>query len=270
MLKRFWVFFFVFSALHVSPAFCAEPAFLEITVLNSGYADAILIQSPESRNVLLDSGDVTKPDLVADFLKAKQITELDLVIISHPHKNHFGALFRVLDDVKIKEIIWNGEPNPEEPFSSLLKKIEEKKIPLRIAVAGDRLEVTKDLTFDVLSPFQKMTDNLNDNALVLKMSFHTISVLFTTDIGYAVQNNLIKKYKKKLVSDIVQIPHHGGPISEKFVDFFKAKFFILSTGPSEWAGPRETEIAKLKGEVLRTDKDGDLVFLSDGTKIWRK
>lgn len=262
--------FFIFSALFTAPAFSAEPALLEITVLDTGYADAILIQSPEGQNVLLDSGDVTKPDLVADFLKSKKIDRLDLVIISHPHKNHFGALFRVLDEVAIKEIVWNGEPKPEEPFSDLLKKIQEKKIPLRIVVAGDRLELSKNFVFDVLSPFKKMTDNLNDNALVLKMSFHKASALFTTDIGYGVQNALIKKYKKKLVSDIVQVPHHGGPISENFVKFFKADFFILSTGPSDWPAPREAEIAKLKGQVLRTDKDGTLFFQSDGNKIWQK
>lgn len=261
-------FIILFFVLFAAPGYAEKPA-LEMTMLDTGYADAFLVKSPDGKNILLDSGDVKKPDLVVDFLKQKNVSRLDLVIISHPHKNHFGALFRVLDEIQIKEIAWNGDSRQEDPFPELLEKISGKKIPVRVLKAGDRLDISKDLNFLAFHPSGEMTDNINNNALVLKMTFGKKSALFTTDIGYGIQNDLIKKYGRKLKADVVQIPHHGGPISEKFIDFFKPEFFILSTGPNEWGLPREDQVSKLKSPVLRTDRNGTIVFRSDGNKIWK-
>lgn len=264
---RFFSFLLMFAALFPSNAFSSESGSLEITFLNAGYADAAVIRSPEGRTVLLDSGDVEKPALVADFLREKGIKELDLVIISHPHKNHFGALFQVLDEVKVREIVWNGDTHQEEPFQNLLNKIQKQKILLRTVRAGDCLDISPALHFKVFHPADEMTVNINNNALVLKMIYGKASVLFMTDVGVGVQERLIKKSGKKLSSTIVQIPHHGGPLSEKFIKFFKPDFFVLSTGPNEWGLPREEQIAKLKAPVLRTDRDGNLVFQSDGKRF---
>lgn len=262
--------FFILSLLFVftSRSFAA-PAELEITALDTGYADCFVIQSPDGKNILLDSGDTEKPDLPADFLKQKGISRLDLIILSHPHKNHFGAMFRVLKEIEVREIVWNGDTHQEDPFSSLLALIKEKKIPLRALKAGDKLKISGDLEFTVFHPAGDMTENINNNALVLRMVYGKTSALFTTDVGYGVQNDLIKKYGKKLVSDIVQVPHHGGPVSEKFIKFFKPDFFVLSTGPNEWGQPREDQMTRLQSPVLRTDKDGNIIFRSDGKKIQR-
>ena len=242
---------------------------VEITFLDTGYADAILINAPGGRNVLLDGGDVKKPELVAEFLKTKKTGSLEMIILSHPHKNHFGALFRVLDEINIREIVWNGEPNQEEPFPDFLKKIKEKNIPLRVVRAGEILKITENLTFTVFHPSGEFHSNINNNSLVLKMEHGKTSVLFTTDIGTLVQDDLIEKFGENLTADLVQIPHHGGPISQKFTDFFKPDFFALSTGPNEWDLNFESHIAKLQSPVIRTDKMGNLVFYSDGKKIRR-
>ncbi len=263
------LFLFLILTTVFSGVSFAAPAELEITALDTGYADCFLVQSPDGKNILLDSGDTEKPDLVADFLKQKGITNLDLIILSHPHKNHFGAMFRVLKETQVREIVWNGDTHQEDPFASLLALIEEKKIPLRALKAGDKLKISGDLEFTVFHPDGDMTENINNNALVLRMAYGKTSVLFTTDVGYGVQDALIKEYGKKLTSDIVQVPHHGGPVSEKFTKFFKPVFFVLSTGPNEWGQPREDQMAKLQSPVLRTDKDGNIVFRSDGKKIQR-
>ncbi len=266
MLRRLSALFFFLLLLPCQAS--AEEASLEITFLNSGYADAIFISAP-GKNILLDSGDVTKPALVAEFLKTKGVTSLDLVILSHPHKNHFGALFQVLEEIKIKEIVWNGDKNQEEPFSKLLEKIREKKIPLRAVKADDRLTLSETLSFTVFHPDGEMSENINHNALVLKMDYGKTAALFTTDVGIAGQNKLIQKYGEKLSASLVQIPHHGGPISDEFIAFFKPEFFALSTGPNDWLLPHEEDVALLRAPVYRTDKHGNLIFQSDGEKIWQ-
>ncbi len=259
---------FVFLFLILLPLPSAHAEDLEITFLNAGYADAVLIRVPDGRHILFDAGDVGAPDLVADFLKSRGVKRLEFLILSHPNKNHFGAMFRVVEEVEIGGILWNGETDQEEPFADLLKKIEQKKLTMRVMREGSLLEFGG-VSISVLHPTTKLGSNVNDNSLALQLKHGDVRILLTGDIGYGVQNRLIKKYGKKLRSELVQIPHHGGPISEKFIDFFKPDFFVLSTGPNEWGQPREAEVAKLKSPVLRTDRHGTLAFRSDGKKISR-
>lgn len=267
MLKRFFVLPILFLLAPVCGS-AAVDELLKVTFLDAGYADAILIEPPGGRKILLDGGDVKKPDLVFEFLKSREIDTLDLVIISHPHKNHFGALFRVLEEVRIREIVWNGGPKQEPPFEDLMDRIREKKIPVRTLKAGDRLSAGS-LRFDIFHPGETLEDNINANSLVLKLIYENVSLLFTTDITPGVQDNLIRKFGKELAADLVQIPHHGGPLTQTFIEFFKPQFFALSTGPNEWMLPLERQVAALQGEVFRTDRHGNLIFESDGKKIWR-
>ncbi len=267
MLKRFLFLTILFCWGPVCGSAAADEL-LRVTFLDAGYADAILIESPGGRKILLDGGDVEKPDLVFEFLKGQAFDALDLVIISHPHKNHFGALFRVLEEVRIGEIVWNGGPQQEAPFEDLMNRIREKKIPVRVLKAGDRLNVGP-LRFDVFHPGKTMEDNINANSLVLKLIYEDVALLFTTDITPGVQDSLIRKFGKKLAADLVQIPHHGGPLTQTFIEFFKPQFFALSTGPNEWMLPIERQVAALQAEVFRTDRHGRLIFESDGRKIWR-
>ena len=68
-------------------------------------------------------------------------------------------------------------------------------------------------------------------------------------------------------AQVVQIPHHGGKISEEFRDSFQNKIFIVSTGENDWGFPWPGELEKLKGRIYRTDKVGTVVVQTDGREV---
>ena len=67
--------------------------------------------------------------------------------------------------------------------------------------------------------------------------------------------------------DCIKMPHHGGPLSDDFLQTFIDKIFVISTGSNGWGWPREEDLKKLKGEVYRTDDHGTVVLESDGHMI---
>ncbi len=245
----------------------AEPSPLRIHFLNVGYADSILVELPDGRIVLIDGGDLDDGARLSDYLKAHRVRNIDALIITHPHVNHFGGLFAILEEIPIQRVFVNGDTRVEEPYFELLELIELRDVPIRTLKQGDQIEnLPEEVQLSVLHP-RTFTEDANNNSLVLKLSYGNTSFLLTADIGPTVQEDLIKQDAERLAADVIQIPHHGGPISTAFSEAFSDVTFLISTGKNEWALPRADELNKLKGDILRTDRDGTILLESDGQNV---
>lgn len=264
-LKRnfFLLFILVYgwsAALHAS----AEPPLSEITFIRTGFADAVLIGTEDGNYMLVDAGDVRRPKLVAAYLEERGIRSLERVILTHPHKNHFGGLSEILNQIEVKSVFWNGEKDQENPFPKVIEKIQSMEIPFVVLKAGERLQLSPRMQAEVLHPGADMSFGVNGNSLVLRIQDGEASALLMADIETEVQDLLIERHGDTLQADLVQIPHHGGPLSDLFIRFFRPRFFALSTGPSFYGPPYEDQLARLQGKLLRTDTGAHLHFYSDG------
>jgi len=107
------------------------PAAAEATVLDVGQGNAVLVRTPE-RHALLFDGGPAGCDL-ADKLRALGVKRLDLVVISHPHADHFAGLFEALDQVEVGVLADHVRvvPAPRELLGSETKSEEQG------AVAGE-------------------------------------------------------------------------------------------------------------------------------------
>ena len=70
-----------------------------------------------------------------------------------------------------------------------------------------------------------------------------------------------------IAADCIQIPHHGGKLSDNFIELAGEKVLIMSTGENKYGKPFEKEIAKIKGQVYRTDRHGTIVVESNGYNL---
>jgi len=231
-------------------------------------ADCHLIQFPDGRNVLIDIADAADAGSVAiPFLKSHNVTALDLVVISHFHKDHYGRLKDLIEaGIKVGRVAGNM-PAPdasgcdaEMPWGfdrahaeATLQFLREHKIPYFRPKAGDRLlEVPLDdgqvVTLDVVclydganTPVGK-TDT-NDTSIIVKLSHGTTRALFTGDLNNAL-GTWLAHGPFDVTADLLKVPHHGteGVAPNEFFARVNPKAALVPSPRTLWLSDRSKRI----------------------------
>lgn len=92
------------------------PDQVEVRVLDVGQGSAVLVRTPGHRALLFDGGP-TGCDL-ARQLHILGVRKLDLVVISHPHADHFAGLLEAIDGLEVGTIIDQTAVVPRAPPGS--------------------------------------------------------------------------------------------------------------------------------------------------------
>jgi len=238
---------------------------LRILFLDVGYGDAMIIQKG-ARSVLIDGGYpvYTKQLLIA--LEKMKIAHLDAAILTHPHPDHIGGLYGVLSSGFPVDKVFGVYPlkSPHNPsgFKSFIKTREKNYVQCQ---RGDVLKFDRDFEFHVLHP-DKVTDNLNDSSMVLKLSDPHGNILLGADIGPSVQRELASLFGKALRSRILKCPYHGGPADHSFVSVVNPDKVVVQVGINPYSNPVSETIKKYRqagAVVMRTDYEGSLLMQID-------
>lgn len=242
----------------------AQEVRLRIHFIDVGYGDAILIQFPDSRTMMIDSGEKHHTLRLINYLQSLDIQKIDQAVITHPHKNHFEGFFDILKSIPIDQLFINGDKNSEEGYEELLELFRDRQIPIKNISRGMMLnDFSGPVQIEVLHP-KNLSNNPNGNSIVLWLKFQEFSILLMADIGLEEQDQLIDLNQELSQVNSITVPHHGGPLSDKFIRFFTEKNFIISTGTNPWNLPHERDLQKLQGTIYRTDHQGTIVLESDG------
>jgi len=240
--------------------------------LDVGEGDSILIQMPDNNNILIDTGSLSAGYVVKKYLETKNIFHLEYIIITHMHPDHVGGIFNILPQIKTNFIYYNGyRPNNNHFYFELLNLAKKLNIPLKILKAGNQLFFGK-VRLDALSPKQLLTENLNGDSIVLKISFGQVSFLLAGDLNINGEKRLMKM-KHNLRSDVLKVSHHGAEDSnsEEFIDEVMPKIAVLSVGENNRYGHPSKEIIerfKIKEVSLyRTDFDGTVIIQTNGNTL---
>ncbi|MDI3310473.1 MAG: DNA internalization-related competence protein ComEC/Rec2, partial [Thermoanaerobacterium sp.] len=254
------------------------PKNLEITFLDVGQGDSTFLRAPDGKNILIDGGgrpeyssssfDVGQ-DILMPFLLYKNATSLDAVFISHADYDHIGGILSILNDVDVKRIFIGKQVEDSENFKKLMDIARKKQIPVFQLSKGDAVEISG-IKYEVLSPGSDVIaeNPINNNALVFKMIYKNVSILFTGDIEKEAENELLDD---NISSDILKVPHHGSNTSSQkdFVDKVNPKISVIMVGKNNYGQP-DGEVVKYlesKSQLFRTDKDGAIIVETNGTFI---
>lgn len=212
-------------------------------------ADGHLIRFPDGWTVLVDVGN--NDGRVTDFLTSRNVTRLDAVLITHPHKDHYGGLEQLLQSgISIGTLYANRPPrktcDAEKPwgcdyehFEGMLARVERAKIPLKPVVEsvmhendGARLEI-----LHAHDPAKSTIGDttINDMSVVMKLSYGDTSALFTGDLDVKVGTWLAKN-DKRLKADILKVPHHGAESAapNEFLDLVDAELALVPVPLEIW------------------------------------
>lgn len=251
---------------------------LEVTFLDVGQGDAIYIRTPHKQHILIDGGgDSVYWQLrgrnvglytVVPFLKFKGVEQLDLVILSHPHEDHLHGLLAVLQEIPINLIIDSGQIHTTNTYLEYMKIIEQKEIPYKVVKAGDYLILRGGIRLSVWHPAEYISgtsSDINNNSLVINLSYQGKDVLFTGDVDIEGQRDICDgDYIKRV--DILKVPHHGSKAAllPKFYQILSPKYAVISVGSNSFGHPAPAVTKTLKtrqaAEIWRTDHDGAISF----------
>ncbi|MCK4881525.1 MAG: MBL fold metallo-hydrolase [Candidatus Omnitrophica bacterium] len=247
----------------------ASDGLMTIHFVDVGYGDAIFIELPDGENVLIDAGQSEHAGCLIKYLDARNIESLETVILTHPHEDHFGGLASLIEKRSVGTFYINGDAErAQEGYDDLIRTIEGRRVSTTVLEEGDELVLGgKEVRFLVLHP-SALDGTANENALVFLIVFKEISILLTSDIQAAQQDELLRCYPQIQSANVIQVPHHGGIITDQFAEAFgNDPVFIVSTGANEYGKPLVEQLDKLKGKVYRTDLHGSVVLQSDGHQI---
>ena len=233
-----------------------EPA---VYFLDVGQGDSQLVVLGEVK-VLIDGGEDQKVLGELESILSDTDKYIDLVILSHANIDHYGGLLEAAKRYQIGAFVFNGKGNSNISFAELRNILKENEVPEVVLVAGDRISY-QGYYFSVLSPNADEVKVINDNeaSLVVLLTAGSKKVLFTGDIGKAMERQLVKD--NQLRADILKIAHHGSrnSSSREFITEVNPKISVIEVGRNSYGHP-SGEVIKLLAAVgstiYRTDKDG--------------
>lgn len=246
--------------------------FLEVIFFDVGQGDVIFIENPQRNQILIDGG---PSSLILEKLGQSlpfYDRSLDLIILTHPEKDHLVGLIEVLKRYRVENILWTGVIRDTPEYKEWIRLIKNEKTKIKIAQADQKIKASNAI-MKILYPFENLEgqefENTNDTSIVAKLIFNQNSFLFTGDLSKSGERKLIEK-KVDIDSDVLKVGHHGSKTSsgEEFIKEVSPEIAIIQVGrdnPYHHPHSEVLETSEKYGiKILRTDKDGDIKIISDG------
>lgn len=240
---------------------------MSVFFFDVGRANAILIRC-DGYNIMVDSGREKAQYSSLNYLTLLGVEKLDLLILTHPDKDHIGNMSEVVRSIKTERFVTcqNGDYELTETYSELLKALVEENVEVEYAQSGDTFSFGN-LSLNVISP-GKVYNTTNNNSVALKAAYGDFSLMLTGDIPQEAEADILNN-SQNISSDVICIAHHGSGYSTTD-DFLKAvspKTAIISVEENDYL-PSDKVLKRLVDfgcDIYRTDECGTVVVLYDGS-----
>lgn len=230
---------------------------LEAHFINVGQGDSILVMMPNGKNMLVDGGPRESGPKIVDYLRKHKITELDLVISTHPDADHIGGLIDVLQYVRVNKILDSGKLHTTETYREYLQLIRSLQIPIEIAREGQMINLDKKVNIEIMNSNHAEQEN-NEASIVLKMTLGKIDYLLAADAEEKSELDMLASHS--LDSEIIKIAHHGSITSstDLFLNKVNPEVAILSFGKENPYGhPHKEVVDRLKENDIKLYSTAD-------------
>lgn len=247
---------------------------MTVAFLDVGQGDAIFIESPTGKQILIDAGPNKK--VLRELAEQMPFYDrtIDILIASHPDADHIGGFPAVFDAYEIGEYLNSGVVCETALCSELDIDIEKEGIQKEILTRGQVIDLGDGVYLEILFPDRDATNfETNVASLVIKLVYGDTSFLLTGDSPQEIEDYLVSLNSFNLDVDVLKLGHHGSKTSssEFFIGYTSPEFVVISVGKDNRYGHPHQEVLdlleKFEVNILRTDEDGTIVIRSDGKKI---
>ncbi|MEH7093788.1 DNA internalization-related competence protein ComEC/Rec2 [Neobacillus vireti] len=280
--KKVHIFVILVMLLSIQPCWNWLNPYGEVTMIDVGQGDSIFIHFPHGRgDYLIDTGgsmnfveerwkQQARPfevgrDVVVPFLKAKGITKIDKLILTHGDMDHIGGANSILAELKVKQILMPSVTEPSETEQHITKEAVKHGIPVIKVSSGDNWHQGEN-NFYILSPKKNFTGERNRGSVAFVAKMGGLSWFFGGDLDQEGEEAIIRQYPH-LTIDVLKAGHHGSKTSsaEVFINQIKPKAALISVGEHNRFGHPHQEVLRrleaLKAKIYRTDQQGAITYL---------
>lgn len=258
------------------------PSRLTVTVLDVGQGDAILIQSPAGRAVLIDGGGEVGPTRsgwdvgrmrVVPALRRAGVRRLDLMLLSHPHEDHVGGLPAVMENFPVGLVLDPGVAHPSPSYIRLLRSVEAGRVPYRTARAGMLIDLGAGVSFTIVYPPEPIPaidgDPVHAGSVIVRLAMGQAAMLLTGDAEAPAERYLLDR-GVAVASQVLKVGHHGSRTSTSpaFVAAVRPSIAVISVGADNAFGHPHPATLQTLAEagvtVYRTDRHGAIRLTTAG------
>ena len=250
---------------------------LSVSFLDVGQGDAILVQTPDGFEMLVDGG---RDASVLRQLSTKRSfldREIDVIVSTHPDLDHIGGLVDVLKRYKVQTIVRTENENDKSAAAAFAAAAQKENAEEILADAGQIINLGASTTIQIFSPTgdERQWDS-NTSSIVLRVVYGNTSFMLTGDAPSEIEDYLVKTYGTQLDSDVLKLGHHGSKTStsDLWLDTVTPSYAVVSASiDNRYGHPHQDvmqRVFKRNIQTSHTGTDGTITFESDGKTVWKK
>ncbi len=279
MLGVFLAGLVIVNALVVVQLSARQSGVLTVSFLDVGQGDAILIEGPTGVNVLVDGGPDRSVVRELPRIMGPLDRQLDMVVATHPDKDHIGGLSDVFLLYDVDTLLTPGLASDTDGYDRFVATVaNESGLQSYLAHAGQKISLGGGAYMEVLYPNKDVSrlKATNDASIALRVVYGDTSFLLTGDLSSNVEDTLVKVGDGSLKSDVLKAGHHGSKYSTsaKWLSQVAPSVVVVSAGKENTHGHPAPEvlqrIERQGAAVVSTIEEGTITFVSDGVSLWRR
>lgn len=244
---------------------------LTCTFLKVGKADAIVLED-KGLTMVIDTGEEDDGQKLVDFLKKRNILQVDILIITHYDRDHVGGADTLLSQIPAVRVLIPDYPGSNTEYRDFMEAVKRNAItpePVNERVSfsfGDAL-VTVDppSSYDIQ---EGMTEYDNNFSLVTTVAHGTNRLLFAGDIEKERIYELLSRGQLQECS-FIKLPHHGiyQTALEDLLAALKPKYSVICSSDKHPAEVMTLELLKKCGADVLETRHGNITLISDGRAL---
>jgi competence protein ComEC len=227
-----------------------QPSAPQVSFLDVGQGDAIIIDAGNGNQILVDSGrgGAVLKELGRNMKFGDKTIEI--MMASHYDLDHIGGFDEILENFHSETLLVNGSEPASKTAQRFLSLIDEKDIETKEVQKGTLINLGNGVYVKVLYPFDnRSVTKGNDGSIALKVFTQDKTFLLTGDASSKIEYKLVSEYGDSLKSDILKLGHHGSKTSSSqiFLETVDPQIAIVSAGEgNQYGHPHQSVLSRLR------------------------
>ncbi len=257
----------------------AQKASLRVTFLDVGKGDAIVIETPSGKVMVVDTGGKLANGAdhgsrtIAPYLRRHGRERLSVLLLTHPHPDHISGAATLLTEFPVGALLDNDVDAGLPEVRRYRQVAQERGVPWHRVARGTVITLGDGVALRVLAPPRTTAaGRVNNSSIVLRLEYGQTAFLLTGDAEAESETEMLST-GQNVACNVLKVGHHGSraSTSAELLAAAHPRIAVISVNAGNGQGyPHPDLLERLRGagaKVYRTDQHGSITCLSDGAQV---